>query len=189
MTERIKTTLRLPEKLHKRFDAGTMNADIVARLENSFRDEWRGLAMSANGLMDYVDLPDVLRIKSSGNAHEDMGAICELLSGLPVESVLLGLSKTKRLVVAMQLDKITLVADQCAFVLDSTGRAEDMHNLIVCLDAQDLLTDCQCGLKPVLLGDSPNQSLDAVFNQTKKAGMQGIRSLCELLNPSYTIDI
>lgn len=189
MIERIKTTLRLPKNLHDKFDAGTMNADIVTRLENSFKDEWRGDAMSANNLLGAIELPEVLRVKTTGNGHEDMVTLCALLAGLPVEAVLMGVNKEKRLVLVMQLAQQTLVADRLAFVLDSAGRAQDMSNLIACLDQQDLLTGCQSSIRAVEAGQSPREALDLLYSQDKKTGLKGVQELCHVLNPSYTVEL
>ena len=166
-----------------------MNAEIVARLESSFRDEWKSALMSASDLIDSVEIPEVLRVKSTDNAHDDMSKLCELVSSMPVELVVLGANKERQLIVILQLPKVTLVADRCAFVLDSSGRAEDMHRLIECLDIKDLLKSCKSLTQLLPTAERPAETLDLVFNAAKKEGLEGIRELCHLMNPSYTVDV
>ena len=189
MTDRIKTTLRLPESLHKRFDEGNMNADIVARLEASFEDEWKDRHMSANELIESVEMPAVLRVKGSGNAHDDMSRLCELVTSMPVEMVALAMDKQKHLVAVLQLPTVTLVADQLCFMLNSTGRVEDMNKLIACLDLHDLLVESRSCMSAVHVCATPQETLDRIFTANKKQGLGAIRELCQVMNPAYSLDV
>jgi len=179
----------MPSSLHARFDEGNMNAEIVSRLERSFQDEWMDKFMSANDLIDHVELPAVLRVKSTGNGHDDISRLCDMLSSLPVEAVMLGVSKSKQLIVVIQLERTTLLMDAGQFVLDSSGREIDMHRLIACLDVQDLLKACLSVAQSVVPGETPSETLDRLCSLPNKQGLLGVRELCRSMNPSYMLDV
>lgn len=191
--ERIKTTLRLPVALHSRFDDSNMNADIVERLEQSFTNEWRGLNMSAQDLLQELALPDVVRLKpSTDNPHDDITRLCELITSLPVEAIMLSSNRARKLVAVIQLKDTTILADNLNFTLDSQGRAHDVRRLVGCLDVAGYLktikTSHQVAKETSQL--PPNQALDVLCQSLlDEQGIKPLRSLFTLMNPAIDVEI
>lgn len=191
--DRIKTTLRLPKYLHERFDDSNMNAEIVERLEQSFLNEWRGRSMSAKKLLNELALPDVVRLKkNSGNPHDEMSRVCELISGLPVDAILIGCNRAKQLIAIIQLPDTTILADNLSFSLDSQGRAHDLQRLVGCLDAHGHLKSVRALLQPAKETHNlqPNQALDSIArNLGDDTGITALRSLFKLMNTGIEVDV
>lgn len=191
--ERIKTTLRLPVDLHKRFDDSNMNADIVSRLEQSFNNDWRGANMSAHDLLQELALPDVVRLKpSTDNPHDDITRLCELVSSLPVDVIMLGCNRARKLVAVIQLQDTTILADNLSFTLDSEGRAHDIRRLVGCFDVTGHLKAVRVSNKALKETSQlqPNEALDVLFQSLgTEQGIAPLRSLFTLMNPAIDVEI
>ncbi len=192
MSARIKTTLRLPGELHARFvDDGSMNAEIIGRLERSFMDEWRGVEMPASDLLNALALPDVVRLKPGVNPHDDIMRLCHLVSGLSPDAIVLGVNKSRRLIAIIQLKNMTILADTLSFTLDSAGRAHDLQKLVGCLDAYGLLKTVKAmtGSANDTHDKTPHAALDQLAQNPVKSGLKALRDLFQMMNNSLDVDV
>lgn len=168
-----------------------MNADIVRRLKKSFEDEWKAQSMPASDLLDCLDLPSTIRFRPSGNPHQDIQQICQLLTGLPAANLTLACSKDKRLIALIQTQGLIILADNLNFELNSQGRAEDLITLVKCLDFNGKLasTIALAKIQPETRPLQPEHAILEFASTPNEKGLIALRSLFRMLNPSIEIDI
>lgn len=147
--------------------------------------------MSASELLQRISIPDTVRFNSTGNPHEDVSGICELATGLKVNSLVFASSKTRKLVAIINTEELCIVADNLNFELNSQGRASDLARLAACLDYNGLLENTFVVAKPYNTNKEmpPTQTTADIASLPCETGLPALRSLFRLMNPGIEVDI
>lgn len=157
-------TLRIPKDLHlKLSDAAdetskSMNAEIIARLEESFRPRYRGMPSVADliyskmqdpntTLWDAIDLSEkgnVFRLRNNLTTYDATDHLLACIaSPMEIKSVVLavrdGEANHSALSVAIYSNNLTLLADATPLTVERPPRESEVRDLIWSLDLKRLL--------------------------------------------------